>query len=205
MKTFDLSVVERTEIGKAANNQLRREGSIPAVLYDNAKVTHLTVNVKELHPAVYTKENYILNLAIEGGETVQAIIREAQFHSVNEKPLHIDFLRVTADKEVILELPVILYGTPKGVAQGGKLVTKLRRIKVKGIPQNLPDSVEINVDDLELGDTIKVSDAGITDLQVITSQSAGVASVEIPRALRSTATGEEGEEGETETAAAAPE
>jgi len=203
MKTFDLSVVARTEIGKAANNQLRREGSIPAVLYDNAKVTHLAIDVKELRPAVYTRDNYILNLAIEGGETVQAIIREAQFHRVNEKPLHIDFLRVSADKEVILELPVVLVGTPKGVAQGGKLVTKLRRIKVKGIPQDLPDSVEINVDDLALGDTIKVSDAGISNLHVITSQSSGVASVEIPRALRSSTSDEEGGEGgEGETAAA---
>ncbi|MFK7922539.1 MAG: 50S ribosomal protein L25 [Bacteroidia bacterium] len=199
MKTFDLSVVERTEIGKAANNKLRLEGSIPAVLYDNAKVTHLAVNVKELRPAVYTKENYILNLAIEGGETVQAIIRETQFHRVNEKPLHIDFLRVSADKEVILELPVVLFGVPKGVAKGGKLVTKLRRIKVKGIPQDLPNSVEINVDDLDLGGTIKVSDAGITGLHVVTSQSAGVASVEIPRALRSATSGEEGD---TETVAA---
>ncbi|MEM6348754.1 MAG: 50S ribosomal protein L25 [Bacteroidota bacterium] len=195
MKTLDLPVVERTSIGKASNKKLRREGSIPGVLYDNASVTHLAVNLKELRPAVYTKETYILNLAIEGGETVQAIIREAQFHRVTEKPLHIDFMRVSADKEVILELPVVLVGTPAGVSKGGKLVTKLRRIKVKGIPQNLPDSVEIDVSELELGGTIKVSDAGITGLQVITSQSAGVASVEIPRALRSaTAAQEAGEE-----------
>ena len=191
MKTLDLSVIERTDIGKASNKQLRREGSIPGVLYDNASVTHLAVNVKELRPAVYTKETYILNLAIEGGETVQAIIREAQFHRVTEKPLHIDFLRVSADKEVILELPVVLVGTPAGVSKGGKLVTKLRRIKVKGIPQNLPDSVEIDVSALDLGGTIKVADAGITGLQVITSQSAGVASVEIPRALRSAAAAKE--------------
>ena len=199
LKTLDLSVVERTDIGKAANKQLRREGSIPGVLYDNAGVTHLAVNVKELRPAVYTKETYILNLAIEGGETVQAIIREAQFHRVTEKPLHIDFLRVSADKEVILELPVVLVGTPAGVSKGGKLVTKLRRIKVKGVPQDLPDSVEIDVSALELGGTIKVSDAGITGLKVITSQSAGVASVEIPRALRSAAAAKEaGEEASAE-------
>jgi len=201
MKSLDLSVVARTEIGKAANNQLRREGSIPAVLYDNAEVTHLAISLKELRPAVYTQDNYILNLTIEGGETVQAIIREAQFHRVTEKPLHVDFLKVSADKEVILELPVLLHGTPKGVAQGGKLVTKLRRIKVKGIPQELPESVQIDVTDLELGGTIKVSDAGITGLKVITSQSAGVASVEIPRALRSAASGSDG--GETDEAAEA--
>ncbi|MEL6593134.1 MAG: 50S ribosomal protein L25 [Bacteroidota bacterium] len=187
MKTIELNAAKRSDIGKAANKQLRREGSIPGVLYDNAEVTHLAINVKEMRPAVFTRETYILNMAIEGGETVQAIIRETQFHPVTEKPLHVDFLRVTDDKPVILELPVTLVGAPVGVSKGGKLVTKLRRIKVKGIPKDLPDSVSIDVTELDLGGTIKVKDAGITGLEIITSPSAGVASVEIPRALRSAA------------------
>lgn len=199
MKTIELNAVKRSDIGKAANKQLRREGSIPGVLYDNAEVTHLAINVKEMRPAVYTRETYILNMAIEGGETVQAIIRETQFHPVTEKPLHVDFLRVTDDKPVILELPVTLVGAPIGVSKGGKLVTKLRRIKVKGIPKDLPDTVSIDVSDLDLGGTIKVKDAGITGLEIITSPSAGVASVEIPRALRSATAAKAGtEEGEEE-------
>jgi large subunit ribosomal protein L25 len=199
MKTTNLKAYARENIGKATNKSLRREGKVPGVIYDNSAVTHVSFDIKELKAALYTPETYILNLEVEGGDNVQAIIRETQFHPVTEHPLHIDLLRVTDEKSVILELPVLLVGTPSGVAKGGKLVTKLRKIKVKGVPSQLPDSITINVAKLDLGSTIKVADADIPDLEIITSPTTGIASVEIPRAVRSaSAEGAEGAEGEGE-------
>ena len=130
------------------------------------------------------------------GNKADTIVREAQYHPVTEKILHVDFLEVSNDKPIILTLPVNLVGAPVGVTQGGKLVTKLRKIKVKGIPAELPEKVDIDVSELELGQTIKISDANIEGLHIITNASTGVASVEIPRALRSAGAGEEGEEGD---------
>lgn len=202
MKTTNLKAEVRTELTKAHNNSLRRNGRLPGVIYDNASATHVSIDTKALTNVLYSRDTYILNLAIEGGDDVQAIVREVQYHPVTEKPLHIDLLRVTEDREVILQLPITLTGVPVGVSQGGKLVTKLRFIKVKGVPSKLPDSVSVDVTELELGNTIKVKDAGITDLHVITSPNTGVASVEIPRALRSAGAAAEGEEAAEGEAAA---
>ncbi len=192
MKTKKVNVFARENIGKAQNKALRLSGKLPGAIYDKAEATHVYFDIKELKTVLYSADTFILDLEIAGAEPIQAIVRETQFHPVTERPLHIDLVRVTNDRPVILELPVKLIGVPAGVAQGGKLATKLRFIKVKGIPAELPEYVEINVTKLGLGQTIKVGEANITNLEVITSAATGVASVEIPRALRSAGAAAEG-------------
>lgn len=186
MKTTTLTAAMRSQIGKRFNKLERREGRTLAVVYDNSNATHITVDAKEVRPVVYTAETFIINLDLDG-EKMDVIVRDVQFDPVKETIQHIDFLRVHSDKPVVLTLPVRLEGTPKGVIVGGRLMTKMRRIKVKGIPEKLPDSVNIDVSDLELGGTIKLSEVAIEGLQVMTSPSTAIASVEIPRSLRSAA------------------
>ena len=185
MKTTELTAYAREERGKRSLKDLRKEGKIPAVIYHNREATHITLDYKTSKEVVFTPDTYIVKLNIDGGESADTIIREVQFHPVKDTIQHIDFLQVTGDKDVILSLPIKLTGSPAGVAKGGKLLQKLRKLKVKGVPTQLPDYVEVDVAELDLGQTRKVGEADFGDIKVLTSPSAGVASIEIPRSLRS--------------------
>lgn len=209
MKTTELKAQARDKVGKRNAKDLRAEGLIPGVIYDQQNATHIFVDAKEARKVLYTPETYIIQLDVDGKKT-DTIIRESQFHPVTEKLLHVDFMKVTDEKPVRLALPVKLIGTPKGVIKGGKLTAKIRKLQVKGIPSLLPDLIEVNVSKLDLGQTIKVGQAGIKGIEVITPASAALASVEIPRALRSAGAGgmlggdddEEEEGGEEESTGA---
>ncbi|MEM7374793.1 MAG: 50S ribosomal protein L25 [Bacteroidota bacterium] len=205
MKTIALQATVRNHTGKRDTKAIRNSGRVPGVVYDDSKATHIHLDYKETQKVLYTKDTYVVTLNMDAGDPVEAIVREAQFHPVKEQILHIDFLRVTGEKPVVVELPVKLVGTPKGVAQGGKLTIKLRKIKVKGIVSELPEELEVDVTNLDLGGTVKVGQADFGEIEVVTPASSAVASVEIPRALRS-AEAEDGEgEGEGEAAVASEE
>ncbi|MEM7654842.1 MAG: 50S ribosomal protein L25 [Bacteroidota bacterium] len=197
MKTIAMQAALRERTGTRDTKATRRSGRVPAVIYDNAKATHVHVDYKEALQVFYTKDTYIINLGVEG-EQMDVIVRDADFHPVKEKLQHIEFLRVSGDNPVVLQLPVTLTGKAVGVAKGGKLTTKLRRLKVKGVPSQLPEEIVVDVTDLDLGGTIKVGEAGIDieGLEVVTSTHAAVASVEIPRALRSAQESAKAGEGE---------
>ncbi len=184
MKTTSLKAKKREELGKRYTKVMRRQGIVPAVVYGEGSADHIAVNTRDLKTSVFTSDTYIVNLDIEG-EKVDTIIREIQFHPVKDSIEHIDFMKVSNDKPVILTLPVNMVGTPKGVTVGGRLITKLRKIKVRGVPSQLPSTINIDVSDLELGGTIKIKDANITGIDIVTPESTAVASVEIPRSLRS--------------------
>lgn len=186
MKTIELTAQSRETVGKRNTKDLRKAGSVPGVVYANGSAQHISVVEKDMKPIIYTADSFVVNLNIDG-TVVSSIVRDTDFHPVTEKMTHVEFLAVTDDKPVIVNLPLKLVGVPKGVTKGGKIVVKLRKLSVKGIPSKLPDFVEVPVADLDLGSTIKVSDVDFGDLHVMTSASAGIASVEIPRALRSAA------------------
>ena len=200
MKTTDLKAFPREDHSKASTRKLRKEGKVPGVLYEKGEAKSVFTDYKELGKSIYTPETYILNLELEGEGTKTTILREIQFHPVTEKILHAEFLTVDEETPVVLKLPIVLKGRAAGVSQGGKLRTNLRKLTVKGIPAKLPEKVEVNVSGLDLGQTIKVSEIDFGDLTVVTSPSTAVASVEIPRALRSA--GAEKEEAAGEAAVA---
>lgn len=205
MKSTELKAHLRPDTGKASSKHMRRAGNVPGVIYNNNEATHVFFDYKELKTVLFTPETYIVKLDIDG-KAVDTVVRDADYHPVTERIIHVEMLNVTDDKPVIVSLPVDLVGKPAGVGQGGKLLTKLRKIKVRGVPSQLPDKVEIDVTELMLGETIKIADAKIEGLDIVTPASAGVASVEIPRALRSAgldAEDAEGEDAEAETAEAA--
>lgn len=184
MKTIELTAQSRETVGKRNTKDLRKAGSVPGVVYSNGSAQHISVVEKEMKPVIYTADSYIIHLNIDG-KIQPAIIRDTDFHPVTDLMTHVEFLAVTEDKPVIVSLPLKMVGVPLGVTKGGKIAVKLRKLAVKGIPSTLPDFIEVPVKDLDLGATIKVSDVDFGDLQVMTSASTGIASVEIPRALRS--------------------
>lgn len=184
MNTIDIQAFPR-EIGRPQiARELRSGGKVPAVIYDNGAATPIYLEYKEVRKVIYTAETYIVNLVLNG-EVISAVVRESQFDPVTEQMLHIDFMRVSDKKAILVSLPVNLVGTPTGVIKGGKLLTKLRRIKVKGIPSKLPADIKVDVSGLDLGQTIKVGDVTFENVDIVSSTSTAIASVEIPRALRS--------------------
>lgn len=187
MKTTELKAHKRENVGKRTAKDLRAEGNVPGVIYDEQNATHIFISAKDATKVLYTPETYIVRLDL-GGEITEAIVRDAEYHPVTEKILHVEFLKISDSKKVKLTLPVKLTGVPVGVTKGGKLTAKVRKLMVKGIPSQLPDLIEVEVSHLDLGQTIKVGQAKVDGVEILTSASAALASVEIPRALRSATT-----------------
>lgn len=184
MKTTDLKVQKRETTGKRTAKILRKAGRVPGVIYHNAEAINISVDIQEARKILYTEETYLVNLDVEG-EAMQCIIRSSDFHPVTDILTHIEFLRVTDERPVAVSLPIKLTGTAEGVVKGGKMAVKLRRLKVKGIVSKLPEKIEVDISGLDLGESIKVMDAKIEGINVLTAQSAAIATVIIPRALRS--------------------
>lgn len=198
MKTFDLNGTLRTELGKKATKKVRKEESIPCILYGSGEPIHFMANAKEFGHIVYTPSVYLLNINIEG--TIhQAIIQAIQFHPVSDLILHMDFLRVVEGQPVSVSIPVQLEGFAKGVQQGGKLKMEMKRVKIRGEATKLPDALILDVTELEVGLTIKVRDLKYDDFTILDPKNAVIVSLKTTRAVKG-AVGTE----EAPAAAAAP-
>ncbi|MFD2248141.1 50S ribosomal protein L25/general stress protein Ctc [Pontibacter ruber] len=184
MKTLEIIGFKRANLGKAQTKELRNESYVPGVLYGGAEQVHFYAPAILFRDLVYSPEVYEVDLNIEGTH-YRAVLQDIQFHPVNEMLLHVDFLELNDEKTVKLDIPVKFVGNSPGVMAGGKLVTKLRKLKVKALPANLPDAIEVDISDLELGKSIKVSKIKKGDYEILTSGNAPVATVTIPRALKS--------------------
>ena len=192
MKSLEIVGFKRANLGKTDSKALRLDAQVPCVLYGGQDVVHFSVPAILFRELLYTPEAHIVDLNVEGSH-YRAIVQDAQFHPVNEMLLHVDFLELQDGKEVKMEIPVKFVGVSPGVLAGGKLVSKLRKVKVRASAENLPDYVEVNISDLELGKSVKVGAVETKNYTILTSAQAPIATVAIPRALK----------GEMATAAAA--
>ena len=188
MKTFKLEGKSREIIARSADQKralkaMRKNDEIPAVLYGGEKVVHFAVTNDAVRKLVYTPEIFAVELTIDG-ETTMAILKEIQFHPVSDKILHMDFLAVSKEKPVEMEVPVALEGHAEGVKAGGKLSLQMRKLKVKAIYSQIPEKLTINVDHLGLGKTIQVGALHFEGLEVINAKNAVVCAVQLTRAAR---------------------
>jgi large subunit ribosomal protein L25 len=183
MKSIEIIGFKRANLGKTEAKQLREESYVPCVLYGNGEQVHFRAPMIMFRDLIYSPEVATVELNIEG-TIYKAILQDAQFHPVNEVLLHADFLQLSDDKEVKMEIPVRFVGVSPGVLSGGKLVTKLRKLKVKALPANLPDFIDVDISDLELGRSVKVSKIKAQNYTILTNPSSPVATVAIPRALK---------------------
>lgn len=184
MQTLEIIGFKRANLGKQKSKELRNESFVPGVLYGGGEQVHFYAPAILFRELIYTPEVHEVDLNIEGTH-YRAILQDAQYHPVNDMLLHVDFLELNENKAVKVDVPVKFVGNSPGVIAGGKLVTKLRTIKLKALPANLPDFVEINISDLELGKSIKVSKIKADNFEILTNPSSPVATVTIPRALKS--------------------
>ncbi|MEN8117148.1 MAG: 50S ribosomal protein L25/general stress protein Ctc [Bacteroidota bacterium] len=198
MKSVLLKGDLRTSVGKKDTKKLRAEEKAPAVLYGGEKPIHFSVSFGELRKLVYTPNVFLIDLEING-ETHKAIMQDIQWHPVDEQVLHVDFLKIQVDKPIKIEVPINVSGHAIGIKAGGKLNTSLRRIKVKALAADLPDTIEIDVTDLEIGQSIKIADLDVKSVEFLDDKSNVVVSVSITRAAKS-AGGEEELAGDEEGA-----
>jgi large subunit ribosomal protein L25 len=192
MKEITLNAQVRQDLGKKASRDLRRAGNVPGVIYgvekdeNGAPVSQsIIVSQKELAKAIYTPNVYIINLNVDGKE-VKAIIKDLQCDFVTDVPVHIDFYQIT-EEPIVIEVPVKLNGLSVGVRAGGKLVLSVRKLKVKAPYKQLPDTLDIDVTNLELGKSMKVSELNFDGLEIITPKEVVVCAVRMTRAARNAA------------------
>ena len=214
MKTFALTAAPRTNLGKKATKALRAEGKIPAVInggevvtlpYEGAlkegqKVveiaenksantkkaiitTDVVINKEDVRKLIYTPEIFVIDLTVNG-ETKKAVLKDIQFHPVTDEILHIDFLEVSENKPVVMEVPVALEGHAEGVKAGGKLTLSMKKLKVKAIYNAIPEKIVVNIDNIKLGQSLKVGALHYEGLELINSKNAVVCAVQLTRAAR---------------------
>lgn len=166
MKTFTLAGTKRKTTGRTNTHALRREGKVPCILYGGKEVLHFEAVEKDFKHLIYTPDVHMIKLDV-GGKKADAILKEIQFHPVTDKIQHVDFLEVISDKPVVMDIPVRFNGTAAGVREGGQMLKKLTKIRVKGLISKIPATIEINVEKMKIGDYIRIKDIkydGITFL-----------------------------------------
>ena len=183
MKKIEIVGYNRANLGKSTSKGIREVGNVPCVLYGGSKQVHFYAPVILFRDLLYTPNVYEVELNIEG-EIHRAILQDAQFHPVNDTLIHVDFLEVNDTKKIKIDVPIKFLGSSPGVLRGGKLVQKLRKISLRGTVAQIPDFVEVQVGDLDLGKSRKVADITVEGCQILNPLSNPICTIDIPRALR---------------------
>lgn len=166
MKTFEIKGSLRKDVGKKSSRKIRNDGSVPCVMYGGEELVHFSVHELSFKDVVYTPNIYLIKLDIEG-KSFDALLQDVQFHPVSDHIIHVDFKQISFDKEVATYLPIKLVGESVGIKQGGKLRLKRRKLKVKALPGNLPDFIEIDITKLDIGESIKIGEVVIDNLELL--------------------------------------
>ena len=200
MKTVSLSGSLRENVGKKDAKKNRREGKVPCVLYGGKEQIHFQMDEKAFTKIVFTPEVYILKISIDGKEH-DAIMQDIQYHPVTDVILHADFLEINLENPISIGLPIKLTGSSIGALQGGKLIQKLRRIRVKGLVEDLLEFLEIDITELSIGDSIKIRDLKLDKLELLDPANSVIVRVRTARVIEEEVEEEEeGEEGAEATA-----
>ena len=201
MKSITIKGSQRESVGKKSTKALRNAGKVPCVLYGGDKPVHFSAEEISFKNLVYTPNVYTATIEVEG-QTYNAILQDIQFHPVTDRILHVDFYQLVADKLVTMEIPVRLVGKAKGTVVGGVLRQNLRKLKVKALPANLPDFIEGDVTELEIGNKLTVAQLESEDYTFLHPENTVVAQVRTSR--NATKDAAEEEEATPEGEAAAP-
>ena len=187
MNTITIKGSPRADVGKKASKAVRASQAIPCVLYGSKDVVHFQTTEAELRSLVFTPDFNVADLSIDGKST-RAILKAIQFHPVRDHIVHVDFLELVDGQTVKLEIPLKTQGSSPGVKVGGKLIQSVRKIKVKTTPEKMVSELFIDISSLELGQSLRVKDIiAVEGIDIQQNGSIPVASIEIPRALRSAA------------------
>ena len=199
MKTLAISAKLRKGTGKADSKALRNQGNVPCVLYGGEKQVCFYAHENDFRNLVYTPDVFIIELDIEG-QKYKAVMQDLQFHPVTDNLLHIDFLQIFDDKEVTVTIPVHLSGNAIGIRNGGILSFRRGKIITRAIPGNLPDYIEIDIENVGIGESIYIKDLRVDEYTFLAPDNAVVVGIRTARNIIEETEDDdlEGEEGATE-------
>jgi len=190
MKSITIKGSKRESVGKVATKALRNAGMVPCVIYGGETPIHFSADEKAFKNLVYTPNVYTASINVDG-QKVNAILQDIQFHPVSDKILHVDFYQLFDDKEITMNIPVRLVGKSKGVAIGGALRHNVRKMKVKALPANLPDFIEADITELQIGNKLYVTALKNDNFTIMHPDNTVVAQVRMSRNASKVETTEE--------------
>ncbi len=183
MKTITIEGQLRTESGKKATRLLRSQQLVPAVIYGGKSEISFAAPAAAFKSIVYTAEFMVAEVSA-GGTTYRCILKDLQFDKVTDALIHVDFLELVDDKKVIASLPLKYSGTAVGVKAGGKLVTKMKSVKVKTLPKYLKEFISVDISGLELNENLRVQDIVAENMEIMNSPRIPIAAVTMTRQLK---------------------
>ena len=166
MKSITINGSKRESVGKKVTKALRNAGKVPCVVYGGGEPLHFSADEIAFKDLVYTPDVHTVVIALEGGDKIDAVLQDIQFHPVTDAILHMDFYQIFEGKEIAMEIPIHTKGVARGVKNGGVLRYNLRRLKVKGLPGNLPDFIEADVTSLKIGNKLYVTAVASDDYTI---------------------------------------
>jgi large subunit ribosomal protein L25 len=181
MKSITIEGSQRESVGKVATKALRNAGMVPCVIYGGSQPVHFAADERAFKSLVYTPNAHTVEVIL-ADKKYNAILQDIQFHPVSDRINHIDFFQLSDDKEIIMEVPVKVTGTSPGVLLGGVLNLNQRRLKVKALPKNLPDYVEANISELQMGNKLYVTKLEAKNFKLMHPDNTVVCQVKISRA-----------------------
>lgn len=183
MKSITIEGQLRTETGKKATRQLRSQQLVPGVIYGGANEVNFSAAATAFKDVVYTSEFMLAEVKIQN-QTHRCILKDLQFDKVTDRLIHVDLLELVEDKKVIATLPLKFIGTPAGVKAGGKLVTKMKSLKIKTFPKYLKEHIDVDISKMELNENVRVEDVTPENMEVLNSPRIPIASVTMTRQLK---------------------
>lgn len=184
MEKVVLNGVARTDMGKKATKSVRNEELVPCIIYGGTENINFSCKPLDLRDLVYTSSFKRAEINVDG-KSYSCILKSVQFHPVSEKIMHVDFLELVKGKKLKVEIPLRFTGNAAGVKAGGKLLSLVRKLKVKTTPEKLINEIKVDVSHLELGQVVRVRDIVQEDgIEIMNASGIPLAIVEIPRALR---------------------
>jgi len=198
MKSVEIQGTLRTELGSKFAQAERKAGNVPCVIYGGETPIHFSAPVLAFKSLVYTPEAKTAKITV-GDQTVEAVIQDMQFHPVTDVLMHIDFIQLIDGKPVTMNIPVVLHGQARGVLNGGKLKMVLRTLSVRALPNELPDSIDLDITKLRIGKSIRVSDVVPAGYEILNADTAVIVTIKKARGAV-----DDGDDEEEEAAAEAP-
>jgi large subunit ribosomal protein L25 len=183
MKTITIEGQLRTEMGKQATRQLRSEEKVPGVIYGGAKEVNFSAPATSFKTLVYTPDFQLAEIKV-GGAAYRCILKDLQFDKVTDALIHADFLELVEDKKVVATIPIKFTGAAKGVKDGGKLITKMKALKIKTLPKYLKENIEVDLTELELNGNVRVEDVKSDNYEILNSPRIPIASIVLTRQLK---------------------
>ncbi|MEA3449098.1 MAG: 50S ribosomal protein L25/general stress protein Ctc [Bacteroidota bacterium] len=182
MKTLTIKAKNREELGKAATKRLRKQGELPCVLYGGENIVHFHAPVNDFRHLIYTPDVYFVNLEI-GDNVYKAIMKDYQFHPVTDTVIHLDFFEIKEGKAMDMKIPIHLSGLAEGVKEGGVLKQDYRYLKVRALPKDMPESIDIDITPLTIGDSVKVGNLKIENATILEKETVSVVGVVAVRGI----------------------